>query len=245
MRLDLQKNSEAFLRMWSRTHLVMIVGRMLPVLDYAAWRFLLLFSWMKLGLTVELGVFSQTKFWTRWQWWASRGDIWDIFVKESWETGTGWSWSFFQKPRSCTHSLPLAGVWAVSANMSCVENVWWHAGVIWSFSWKLSTATWIMKSEDACVFCKLVSLEMGISCTYWVCPWQILHLAPSQRPGEFSAWVLSDGNMYKVPVQVPRVFYLNTRAPNTEEYPGARVNRVLPHGRQSFNLIEVCCTVWL
>jgi DNA polymerase epsilon subunit 1 len=70
--------------------------------------------------------------------------------------------------------------------------------------------------------------------------WQILHLAPSsQRPGEFSAWVLSDGNMYKVPVQVPRVFYLNTRAPNTEEYPGARVNRVLPHGRQSFNLIEV------
>lgn len=102
-----------------------------------------------------------------------------------------------------------------------------------------------MKSEDACVFCKLVSLEMGISCTYWVCPWQILHLAPSQRPGEFSAWVLSDGNMYKVPVQVPRVFYLNTRAPNTEEYPGARVNRVLPHGRQSFNLIEVCCTLWL
>jgi hypothetical protein len=110
MRLDWQENSEAFLRMWSRTHLVMIIiGRVLPLLDYAAWRFLLLFSWIKLGLTVELGMFSQTKFWTR-QWWASRGDIWDIFVKESWETGTGWSWSFFQKPRSCTHSLPLAGV---------------------------------------------------------------------------------------------------------------------------------------
>jgi hypothetical protein len=162
MRSDWQKNTEAFLRMWSRTYLVMIIGRVLPLLDYAAWRFLLLFSWIKLGLTVELGMFSQTKFWTR-QWWASRGDIWDIFVKESWETGTGWSWSFFQKPRSCTHSLLLAGVWAVSANMSCVENVWWHAVVIWSFSWKLSTGTWIMKSEDVCVFCKLVSLEMGIS----------------------------------------------------------------------------------
>jgi len=54
-------------------------------------------------------------------------------------------------------------VWAVSANMSCVENVWWHAGVIWIFSWKLSAGTWIMKSEDACVFCNLVSLDIGIS----------------------------------------------------------------------------------
>lgn len=68
---------------------------------------------------------------------------------------------------------------------------------------------------------------------------QILHLAPGQRLGEFTAWVLADGDMYKVPLQVPRVFYLNTQASDTEEYPGVRVTRVLPHGRPVFNLIEV------
>ncbi|KAG0596069.1 hypothetical protein M758_UG221800 [Ceratodon purpureus] len=48
--------------------------------------------------------------------------------------------------------------------------------------------------------------------------------------------------MYKVPLQVPRVFYLNTQASNTEEYPGIRVTRTLPHGRPVFNLIEVVST---
>lgn len=69
--------------------------------------------------------------------------------------------------------------------------------------------------------------------------WQILHLALGQRSGEFTAWVLADGDMYKVPLKVPRVFYLNTQATNTEEYPGVRVTRTLPHGRPVFNLIEV------
>lgn len=68
---------------------------------------------------------------------------------------------------------------------------------------------------------------------------QILHLALGQRSGEFTAWVLADGDMYKVPLKVPRVFYLNTQATNTEEYPGVRVTRTLPHGRPVFNLIEV------
>lgn len=68
---------------------------------------------------------------------------------------------------------------------------------------------------------------------------QILLLALDQRPGEFTAWVLADGDMYKVPLKVPRVFYLNTQATNTEEYPGVRVTRTLPHGRPVFNLIEV------
>lgn len=45
--------------------------------------------------------------------------------------------------------------------------------------------------------------------------------------------------MFKVPLIVPRVFYLNTRAPITEEFPGKRVNKTLPHGRPNFNLIEV------
>ena len=45
--------------------------------------------------------------------------------------------------------------------------------------------------------------------------------------------------MFKIPLQIPRTFYLNTQAPNCEEYPGACVTRVLPHGHPVFNLIEV------
>eukprot|EP01018_Ginkgo_biloba_P017404 Gb_06608 [translate_table: standard] len=69
--------------------------------------------------------------------------------------------------------------------------------------------------------------------------WQILQLVTSQKPGEFFAWVMAGGNMFKVPIKVPRVFYINTKAPITEEFPGKRVTRILPHGRTSFNLIEV------
>lgn len=68
---------------------------------------------------------------------------------------------------------------------------------------------------------------------------QILHLSHSQKPGEVIAWVLADNDMFKIPLQIPRTFYLNTQAPNSEEYPGACVTRVLPHGHTVFNLIEV------
>ncbi|XP_058067456.1 DNA polymerase epsilon catalytic subunit A-like isoform X2 [Magnolia sinica] len=69
--------------------------------------------------------------------------------------------------------------------------------------------------------------------------WQIIQLIPSPQPGHFFAWVVSEGIMLKVPISVPRVFYLNTNAPITEEFPGRRVNKTLPHGRPTFNLIEV------
>ncbi|KAK1275110.1 DNA polymerase epsilon catalytic subunit A [Acorus gramineus] len=69
--------------------------------------------------------------------------------------------------------------------------------------------------------------------------WQIIQLVPSQKPGCFYAWVVAEGIMIKVPINIPRVFYLNSKAPVTEEFPGRRVNKILPHGRPSFNLIEV------
>jgi len=46
--------------------------------------------------------------------------------------------------------------------------------------------------------------------------------------------------MHKIPVSVPRVFYLNSRSPITEEFMGKRVNKTLPRGRLNYNLYEVC-----
>ncbi|KAI3971229.1 hypothetical protein MKX01_021996 [Papaver californicum] len=77
--------------------------------------------------------------------------------------------------------------------------------------------------------------ELSLARTYW----QILQLVPCPEAGRFFAWVVADGMMHKVPIHVPRVFYLNTKAPITEEFPGKRVNRILPHSHPSFTLIEV------
>ncbi|OWM73679.1 hypothetical protein CDL15_Pgr026779 [Punica granatum] len=68
--------------------------------------------------------------------------------------------------------------------------------------------------------------------------WQILQLINSKN-GQFLAWVVVDGIMLKIPIHVPRVFYLNSKGSITEEFPGRRVNKTLPHGRQNHNLIEV------
>ncbi|XP_027348237.1 DNA polymerase epsilon catalytic subunit A-like [Abrus precatorius] len=87
--------------------------------------------------------------------------------------------------------------------------------------------------------------------------WQIVQLIQSSEIGQFFAWVVVDGIMHKIPVSVPRVFYLNTRSPTTKEFLGncvnntlacgghtknfqvKRVSKILPHGRHSYNLYEV------
>ncbi|GAB4856745.1 hypothetical protein Ancab_014659 [Ancistrocladus abbreviatus] len=71
------------------------------------------------------------------------------------------------------------------------------------------------------------------------CHWEIIQMVPGTQPGQFFAWVVAEGVMFKIPITVPRVFYLNSKAPVTEEFPGRRVNKILPHGRRSHNLIEV------
>ncbi|KAF5789802.1 putative DNA-directed DNA polymerase [Helianthus annuus] len=67
----------------------------------------------------------------------------------------------------------------------------------------------------------------------------IIQLVPSSQNGQFFAWVVVDGTMHKVLINVPRVFYLNSKAPVTEEFPGRLVNKILPHGHNPYNLIEV------
>lgn len=51
--------------------------------------------------------------------------------------------------------------------------------------------------------------------------------------------------MLKVPITVPRAFYLNTKAPLNEEFPGRRVNKILPHSQPCFSLIEVVIDYFL
>ncbi|XP_020258121.1 DNA polymerase epsilon catalytic subunit A-like, partial [Asparagus officinalis] len=70
--------------------------------------------------------------------------------------------------------------------------------------------------------------------------WQIIQLVSSTHPGRFFAWVIADGIMNKISITVPRVFYLNSKTPVTEEFPGRRVNKILPHSRPIFNLTEIC-----
>ena len=74
---------------------------------------------------------------------------------------------------------------------------------------------------------------------------QIIQLVPSSENGQFFAWVVVEGIMLKIPITVPRVFYLNSKAPVTEEFLGRHVNKILPHGRRSYNLYEVCLVLWL
>lgn len=68
---------------------------------------------------------------------------------------------------------------------------------------------------------------------------QIIQIEPSSQYGRFFAWVSVQGVMRKIPINVPRVFYLNSKAPVTEDFPGRRVNKILPHGHHNYNLIEV------
>lgn len=76
---------------------------------------------------------------------------------------------------------------------------------------------------------------------------QILQLVPSSESGQFYAWVVIEGIMLKIPITVPRVFYMNSKASIkslferiSEEIPaGKDVKKTLPHGRRSYNLYEV------
>lgn len=68
---------------------------------------------------------------------------------------------------------------------------------------------------------------------------QIVQLVPGVQPGHFYAWIVANGIMHKIPLEIQRVFYLNSKAPITEDFPGRRVKKILPHSKPNYNLIEV------
>ncbi|EXB53718.1 DNA polymerase epsilon catalytic subunit A [Morus notabilis] len=69
--------------------------------------------------------------------------------------------------------------------------------------------------------------------------WQIVQLVPSSQSGQYFAWIVVEGIMLKIPITVPRVFYINSKAPLEDKFPGRRANKILPHGRHIYNLYEV------
>ncbi|GKA33848.1 DNA polymerase epsilon catalytic subunit [Tanacetum coccineum] len=66
----------------------------------------------------------------------------------------------------------------------------------------------------------------------------IIQLVPSSQNSQLFAWVVVDGTMHKIPINVPRVFYLNSKASVSKGFPGRLVNKILPHGHGCYNLIE-------
>lgn len=76
---------------------------------------------------------------------------------------------------------------------------------------------------------------------------QILQLVPSSETGQILAWVVVEGMMLKIPLNVPRIFYINSTSPIQEELkeelPGKYVNKTLPHGRHSYYLYEVLLVI--
>jgi DNA polymerase epsilon subunit 1 len=76
-------------------------------------------------------------------------------------------------------------------------------------------------------------------------PWQVLHIAETDVPGEFRLWALVGKDMHSVKVSIPRVFYVNSRIAYPEEklneqkkYAVQRCVRTLPRSHKCQNLYE-------
>ncbi|KAI9016029.1 putative POL2-DNA polymerase epsilon, calytic subunit A [Hyaloraphidium curvatum] len=76
-------------------------------------------------------------------------------------------------------------------------------------------------------------------------PWQVLHIAETDVPGEYRLWALVDRNLHSIKVNIPRVFYVNSRIPYPEEklndqkkYTVTRCVRTLPRSHKCEYLYE-------
>ncbi|KAL9300842.1 putative DNA-directed DNA polymerase [Arabidopsis thaliana] len=68
---------------------------------------------------------------------------------------------------------------------------------------------------------------------------QIIQLVQSPQSGQFFAWVVVEGLMLKIPLTIPRVFYINSKASIAGNFTGKCINKILPHGKPCYNLMEV------
>ncbi|KAI3653215.1 hypothetical protein MP228_002640 [Amoeboaphelidium protococcarum] len=69
--------------------------------------------------------------------------------------------------------------------------------------------------------------------------WNILQFASTDSPGIYTLWTLVDGSMRSVQVQIPKLFYVNTRYPDPQNRL-PRTNKFLPRCLKPVHLYEVC-----
>jgi DNA polymerase epsilon subunit 1 len=69
--------------------------------------------------------------------------------------------------------------------------------------------------------------------------WEVIQVVEMESAGHFQVWVLIDKQLHSISVNVPRVFYVNCREPDTKGL-FSRVNKVLPRSHITHNLYEFC-----
>ncbi|XP_065196318.1 DNA polymerase epsilon catalytic subunit A-like [Sycon ciliatum] len=70
-------------------------------------------------------------------------------------------------------------------------------------------------------------------------PWQIVQFAETSVPGQFKAWALVDNELFALKVNVPRIFFVNSRQQRDLSSSGVRrVTRSLPRSCPVFHLYE-------
>ena len=75
-------------------------------------------------------------------------------------------------------------------------------------------------------------------------PWQVIQIVPINQDGHFNLWALVGEELQKVKLEIPRVFYVNTRttAPPCEDATGKvtwkKVHRILPRSRPTYHLYQ-------
>ncbi|CAG0909823.1 unnamed protein product, partial [Cyprideis torosa] len=71
-------------------------------------------------------------------------------------------------------------------------------------------------------------------------PWQIIQVHPTGEPGVFNLWALVRGDLHKIRLTVPRIFYVNQRVPKPEEEGNLwkKTAKSLPRSHPSLFLYE-------
>lgn len=74
--------------------------------------------------------------------------------------------------------------------------------------------------------------------------WQVLHMRPTETPGEVKAFILIDGKVHTVKIVVPRTLFLNLKDKNLPDIdiPGCKVEKVshsLPNGHPTVHLFKI------
>ncbi|WVN90957.1 DNA polymerase epsilon catalytic subunit A [Cryptococcus depauperatus CBS 7841] len=75
--------------------------------------------------------------------------------------------------------------------------------------------------------------------------WEVLQIAPTNRPGEFKLWLAIDGTFQSVRLKVPREFYLNFKedpSPDTlaiDKYDVEEIVKTLPRGQTMRHLYRL------